>query len=315
VTYPPSSGPEQYGQGDPQQPGGPDQHSPEQYGQEQPGGAPGGWQMPPPEPTRPYEPTQQYQQPDFTQPLYPQAGQQPPQQQPPMQPYPGWDPYTQQQQGQYPQPGQYPYGQQGQPGYTYPYGGYGAPPPKQNGSRNAWVAIAITLALLAGGFSAYWFGFHRKSPTPTPTPIALGSTLAASASNAGDTGGPSDVGSSAPAPSSTDTTGAQIAALQALMATMTDQGCKSAFQAIITFEQQAARDSGDDTALIDDYDTAIGSLTAAQGEAQNTDAAAAIGQVVTDWKAYTAALAGGQAPSDSTMTSDGQQLAEACLAS
>jgi hypothetical protein len=175
------------------------------------------------------------------------------------------------------------------------------------------IAITITLALLAGGFSAYWFGFHGKSPTPTPTPIALGSTLAASGSNVGDTQSPSDVGSSAPAPSSTDTTGAQIAALQALMATMNDQGCKSAFQAIITFEQAAARDSGDNTALINDYDTAINTLTAAQGEAQNTDAAAAIGQVVTDWKAYTAALAGGQSPSGSTMTSDGQQLAEACL--
>jgi hypothetical protein len=307
VTYPPSSGPEQYGQGNPQQPGGPDQH-----GQAQPGGAPGGWQTPAP------EPTQQYQQPDFTQPLYPQAGQQPPQQGPPTQPYPGqppypgWDPYAQAQPGQYPQQGQYPYGQAGQQGYTYPYGGgYGAPPPKQNGSRNAMVAIAITLALLAGGFSAYWFGFHHKSPTPTPTPIALGSTLAASASDAGDTGSPGGLGSSAPAPSS----GAQIAALQALMATMTDQGCKSAFQAIITFEQAAARDAGDDTALINDYDAAIGSLSAAQGESQNTDAAAAIGQVVTDWKAYTAALAGGGSPSDSAMTSDGQQLAEACLAS
>ena len=258
--------------------------------------------MPPPEPAQQYEPTQQYQQPDFTQPLYPQAGQQP---------YAGWGQY-----GQPQQPGQYPYGQPpGQQGYTYPYGGYGSPPPKQAGPRNAMVAITITLALLAGGFSAYWFGFHHRNPTPTPTPIALGSTIEASPSNAGDTGNPSGVASSEPAPTSTDTTGAQVAALQALMATMTDQGCKSAFQAIITFEQQAARDAGDDTALLNDYDTAIGSLTAAQGEAQNADAAAAIGQVVTDWKAYTAALAGGGSPSDSTMTSDGQQLAEACLAS
>jgi hypothetical protein len=177
------------------------------------------------------------------------------------------------------------------------------------------IAISITVALLAGGFSAYWFGFHGKNAAPAPTPIALGSTLAASSSTADDSAGAGDAASSAPAPTPTGATGAQIAALQALMATMRDQGCKSAFQAIITFEQQAGQDAGDDTALINDYDTAISSLTAAQGEAQNADAAAAIGQVVTDWKAYTAALAGGQSPSDSTMTSDGQKLAEACLAS
>jgi flagellar basal body-associated protein FliL len=304
VTHPPSSGPEQSGQADPQQPSDPYRHGPDQAG-----GAPDGWQTPAPEPTQQYEPTQQFQQPDSTQPLYPQAGQQPPMQAYPGQPYPGWDQNAQQ------PPGQYPYGQPGQPGYTYPYGGYGSPAPKQNGSRNAMIAITITLALLAGGFSAYWFGFHSTGPAPAQTPAGLGSTLAASASDAADTGNPDDVGSSAAAPSSTDTSGAQITALEALMATMTDQGCKSAFQAIITFEQAAARDAGDDTALINDYDTAIGSLSAAQGESQNTDAAAAIGQVVTDWKAYTAALAGGGSPSDSAMTSDGQQLAEACLAS
>lgn len=306
MTYPPSSGQDPYqGQGEPQQPG---------MGQ-------GGWQMPPPEPTQPMP------QPNQTQPLYPQPapgdfygqpGQQP--QKPyPGQPYAAENPYAQGQPMQYPQQqGEYPspYGQPGQPGQpSYPYGpAYGAPPPNANGSKNAMIAVVIAVALLAGGFSAYWFGFHDKNPKPSP--IALGSTLpqttaSPSDTGGGDTGSPSD--SVAPAP--TDTTAAQIAALQALMATMNDQGCKSAFQAIITFEQAAQTDAGDDTAIINDYDTAISSLQAAQNQAQNADAAAAIGQVVSDWKSYTAALAGGGTPDDGVLTTDGQTLAQACLAS
>jgi len=260
-------------------------------------------------------------QPSQTQPLYPQAappdfygqpGQQP--QQPyPGQPYGAENPYAQGQPAQYPQQGDYPYGQPGQPSYPYAPA-YGTPPPNANGSKNAMIAVVIAVALLAGGFSAYWFGFHDKNPKPSP--IALGSTLpdstpAPSDTGGGDTGSPS--ASAVPAP--TDTTAAQIAALQALMATMNDQGCKSAFQAIITFEQAAKTDSGNDTAIINDYDTAIGSLQAAQNQAQNAAAAAAIGQVVTDWKSYTAALAGGGTPDDAVLTTDGQTLAQACLAS
>jgi hypothetical protein len=311
VTYPPPSGQDPYhGQGEPQQPG---------AGQ-------GGWQMPPP------EPTQQMPQPSQTQPLYPQAQPAPPDfygqpgqppQQPPQQPYPGQsyqgaNPYAQPLPGQYPQQGEYPYGQPGQPGqppYDYGYGaGYGAPPPNNAGSKNAMIAVVIAVALLAGGFSAYWFGFHDKNPKPSP--IALGSTLPDSTAAPSDTGG-TDTGapSDSAAPSPTDTTAAQIAALQALMATMNDQGCKSAFQAIITFEQAAQTDAGNDTAIINDYDTAISSLEAAQNQAQNANAAAAIGQVVSDWKSYTAALAGGQTPDDSVLTTDGQTLAQACLAS
>lgn len=296
MTYPPSSGQDPYqGQGDPQQPG---------MGQ-------GGWQMPPPEPTQPMP------QPHQTQPLYPQAapdyyGQQAQQPYPGQQPYPAENPYAQGQQAQYPQQGEYPYGQPGQP--SNPYGpAYGTPPPNATGSKNAMIAVVITVALLAGGFSAYWFGFHDKNPKSSP--VSLGSTLpetsAAPTDTGGDTGSPSD--SAVPAP--TDTTAAQIAALQALMATMNDQGCKSAFQAIITFEQAAQTDAGNDTAIINDYDTAISSLEAAQNQAQNADAAAAIGQVVTDWKSYTAALAGGGTPDDSVLTTDGQTLAQACLAS
>jgi hypothetical protein len=115
-------------------------------------------------------------------------------------------------------------------------------------------------------------------------------------------------------PSPTDSSAAEIAALQALMATMSDQGCKSAFQAIITFEQATTKDAGDDVALLDDYDTAISSLSAAQGEAHDPAAATAIGQMVSDWKAYTAALAGGQSPSNDVISTDSQQLAQACLA-
>jgi len=278
----------------------------------------GGWQMPAP------EPTQQMPQPNQTQPLYPQAappdfygqpGQQP--QQPyPGQPYAAENPYAQGQQPQYPQQGEYPYGQPGQPGQpSYPYGpAYGAPPPNTPGSKNAMIAVVITVALLAGGFSAYWFGFHDKNPKPSP--VSLGSTLPDSTAAPSDTGGgdtTSPSNSAAPAP--TDTTAAQIAALQALMATMNDRGCKSAFQAIITFEQAAQTDAGNDTAIINDYDTAIGSLQAAQNQAQNADAAAAIGQVVTDWKSFTASLAGGGSPDDSVLTTDGQTLAQACLAS
>lgn len=272
----------------------------------------GGWQMPPPEPTQPMP------QPHQTQPLYPQAapdyyGQQAQQPYPGQQPYSAENPYAQGQQAQYPQQGEYPYGQPGQP--SYPYGpAYGTPPPNAGGSKNAMIAVVITVALLAGGFSAYWFGFHDKNPKSSP--VSLGSTLpdtsaAPTDTGGGDTGSPSD--SAVPAP--TDTTAAQIAALQALMATMNDQGCKSAFQAIITFEQAAQTDAGNDTAIINDYDTAISSLEAAQNQAQNTDAAAAIGQVVTDWKSYTAALAGGGTPDDTVLTTDGQTLAQACLAS
>lgn len=300
MTYPPSSGQDPYqGQGEPQQPG---------MGQ-------GGWQMPAPEPTQPMP------QPSQTQPLYPQAAPpdfygQPGQQ--PQQPYPGQpygpeNPYAQGQPVQYPQQGEYPYGQPGQPSYPYAPA-YGTPPPNANGSKNAMIAVVIAVALLAGGFSAYWFGFHDKNPKPSP--IALGSTLPDSTPAPSDTGG-GDTGSPSPSvvPAPTDTTAAQIAALQALMATMNDQGCKSAFQAIITFEQAAQTDSGDDTAIINDYDTAIGSLQAAQNQAQNAAAAAAIGQVVTDWKSYTAALAGGGTPDDTVLTTDGQTLAQACLAS
>lgn len=306
MTYPPSGQDPYQGQGEPQQPGA-DQ---------------GGWHMPAPEPTQPLP------QPNQTQPIYPQSaspdfyGQQgQPQQQQPypgQQPYVGENPYAPSQSGQYPQQqGDYPYGQPGQPQPPYAYGaGYSAPPPPPtaSGSKNAMIAVVIAVALLAGGFSAYWFGFHDKNPKPSP--IALGSTLPATSAAPSDTGGatgtPAASDSAIPAP--TDTTAAQIAALQALMATMNDQGCKSAFQAIITFEQRAGTDAGNDTAIITDYDTAISSLEAAQNQAQNPTAAAAIGQVVTDWKSYTAALAGGQTPDDSVMTADGQALAQACLA-
>ena len=105
-----------------------------------------------------------------------------------------------------------------------------------------------------------------------------------------------------------------MSALQALMATMSDPGCRSAFQTLITFEQSTASDSGDDLALLNDYDKAIASLTDAQSQSEDSDASDAIGQVITDWKAYTAQLADGGTPDDTTMESDGTQLASACLA-
>jgi hypothetical protein len=284
----------------------------------------------------------------MTQPMYPEPGQpdpaypQQPYQQPganpygaPQQPYYGGpqnpygaqdpyaaqNPYAQQQQA-----AQYPYQQvqgqqaQGQQPYGYQYDpgaggyGYGVPMPAQrpdNGSRNAMIGVLVAVAVLAVGVSVYWFGFHNQSTNGAP--VGFGSThptATVSASPQPPTDQPSAADSATP-----DVLGTSddVAALRALMATMTDPGCHAAFSALITFEQAAQIDADDDTALLSDYDTAIASLTDAQSQAEDQAKADAIGRVVTDWKAYTAALAAGGTPSDDTMSNDGQQLAAACL--
>lgn len=269
-----------------------------------------------------------YQNPVQPDPAYPQ---QQPYQQPaanpygaPQQPYYGDpsqnqygapDPYAQPQQ----QAVQYPYGQGQQQPYGYQYdpaaGGYGYAPVlvqgSNNGSRSAMIAVLAVVAVLAIGVSVYWFGFHNKSANGTP--VGLGSThptTTVSASPQPPTDQPTATDSATP---DVLGTGDDVAQLRALMATMTDPGCREAFSALITFEQAAEADANDDTALLTDYDTAIASLTDAQAQAQDQSKTDAIGQVVTDWKAYTAALAAGGSPSDDTMTNDGQQLAAACL--
>jgi hypothetical protein len=294
VSYPPG-----VPGGDEQQPSG--QQQPQQGGWPGAGADPGATQPMQP-PTADY-PTAPPPMPDY--------------QQQPQQPYyqpPQQDPYFQQQQQQYP------YTQQTQPMQQYPYqydpnaGGYGPPmagPPAGSAaqSRNAMIAVLVAVAVVAIGVSVYWFGFHN---TAKSTPVGLGSTLTGSPAPATT---PAASTSPSPSPQDSSTGGSDVADLQALMATMSDPGCRAAFQSLITFEQASATDSGDDTALLTDYDTAISSLTAAQGQAQNQAAADAIGQVVSDWKQYTAQLAQGETPDDSTLTGDGEQLAAACLAS
>jgi hypothetical protein len=299
------------------------------------------------------QPQQQYQQPQggwaqpgpgSTQPMYPeqtlpdgmyQPPQQAPQAQPgpygaPQQPYYGAapqnpyavpaDPYAQQQQAQY----GYPQGQQPQP--TYPYGqnaydpnaGYGQPMQPQGSNaqgRNALVATCVAVGVLAVGVCVYWFGFHNSGGTPTPSRIALTtsqSPLVADSPSA--SAEPSDTAASTDEPDPLSTDGGDVSALQELMATMSDPGCRSAFQTLITFEQSTAQDSDDDLALLKDYNTAISSLKDARDQSEDSDASDAISQVITDWKAYTAQLASGGTPDDNTMEDDGAQLASACLA-
>jgi hypothetical protein len=225
--------------------------------------------------------------------------------QPPYYQVPPQNPYAQQ---------QYPYAQGQQP-YPYQYdpnlGGYGPPMPGQGAgsqSRNAMIATLVAVAVLVVGVSVYWFGFRNHSANSTA--IAHGSTLAGTGATSAAA---SPSASPSPTPNALGTD--QAGQLQALMATMNDAGCRAAFQALITFEQASTTDANDYTALLTDYDTAIAGLTSAQQQSQNAAAADAIGQVVSDWKTYTAALAGGQTPPDSTLTTDAEQLTAACLAS
>jgi len=259
---------------------------------------------PPPAAPAPYQqqPPQQTQQASY----YPAA---------PQSPYAAPDPYAQQPQPAQPYP-EYPQSQQPY-GYQYQYQydpnayGYAQPPqgrPRNVRARNAWIAIAVAVGIVAAGVSAYWFGFHNQANS---TPIAHGSTLTASATPTG-TGSPAPTGSDTPNPLGTG--GDEVSTLRALMGTMTDPGCREAFQTLITFDQHSAVDADDDTALVDDYDAAIAGLTTAQADAADAAASQAIGQVVTDWKAFTAALAAGQNPDDTTITNDAQQLTAACLA-
>lgn len=280
----------------PQYPGQPQQQSPDAaaYGQ----------------PTQPLYPANPYGAPQEPQPpqqaYYPGA---------PQSPYGAQDAYAQDQ-GQF--QGQQPYGYQ----YQYPYDpnavGYGQPmpPPAQgtnSGSRNAMIGALVAVAVVAMGVSVYWFGFHDQ-PAKT-TPIGLSSTLSATVASApSGSPSPSDQPSASDsATSGTLDTGDTVAQLQALMATMTDPGCRESFQALITFEQAVAADAGDDTALLTDYDTAIASLNDAQTQAGDNGKSDAIGQLVTDWKSLVSDLAGGGSPDDSAMADDVQQLASACL--
>ncbi len=234
--------------------------------------------------------------------------------------------YQPPQQNPYPQQ-QYPYGQgpdpyaQGRQPYPYQYdptltGGYGQSPVRAQGtgirSRNSMTALLVAVAVVAAGMSVYWFGFHQSSTNGTP--VGLGSTLRSTATTGS---GQNSTGASASASTTQDVLGTddQVGQLQELMATMNDPGCRAAFQALITFEQDSATDADDDLALMSDYDLAIASLISAQELSEDATASDAIGQVVTDWKAYTAALAGGGNPPDDTLTADGEELTSACLAS
>ena len=305
-------------------PGGNEQQQPpahgQGYGQPQPQDGPpqqGGWPGYDPAATQPMSPPTAE---------YPAAGPPAPGPFGPPPPDPSYQqPYYQPTQpNPYPQQ-QYPYGQdpyaQGQQPYPYQYdptlsGGYGQPPMPGQGSgirsRNSMTALLVAVAVVAVGASVYWFGFHQASASGTP--VGLGSTLhgTTTAGSGQNSAGASPSASTTPNVLSTDD---QVGQLQELMATMSDPGCRAAFQALITFEQDSTTDSDDDLALISDYDLAIASLISAQELSEDATASDAIGQVVTDWKAYTAALAGGQNPPDDTLTTDGEELTSACLAS
>ncbi len=211
-----------------------------------------------------------------------------------------------------------PWGQQPYDPNVGPYavpGMYAGGPPPPSGpqrlSRNAIIAIVGVVAVIGAGLGVY---FATSNSNTHLTPTGLGTSTSAPAPT---TAPPTTPASSSPAPTTSSpmplSTDPSIEAMQELVATMSDPGCKAAYTTLITFDEATSTDADDESALLQDYSTAVSGLTAAQQQAQSQSVADAIGGMVADWKNYVDEIGSGQTPDDSVLDADSDTLAAACI--